>query len=85
MNPTDIPSRPAAPPRLSQRLEVIVVGAGVIGLTIALRLVDEGRRVVLIDPETDWRVDPRSFGASSQAAFAAFLPPAASPSPGSTE
>ena len=42
---------PAAPPRLSQRLDVIVAGAGVIGLTIALRLADEGRRVVLIDPE----------------------------------
>lgn len=29
--------------------------------------------VVLIDPETGWRVDPRSFGAGAQAAFAAFL------------
>lgn len=29
--------------------------------------------VVLIDPETDWRVDPRSFGAGAQAAFAALL------------
>ena len=29
--------------------------------------------VVLIDPETGWRVDPRSYGESSQAAFAAFL------------
>ena len=43
--------KPAAPPRPSQGVEVIVVGAGVIGLTIALRLADAGRRVVLIDPE----------------------------------
>lgn len=34
--------------------------------------------VVVIDPETDWRVDPRSFGPSSQAAFEAFLPPSGS-------
>ena len=32
--------------------------------------------VVLIDPETGWRVDPRSFGQDSQAVFAAFLPAA---------
>ncbi len=37
------------PPK--QTTSVIVIGAGVIGLTIALRLADEGRRVVLIDPE----------------------------------
>lgn len=35
---------------------------------------DNGR-VVLIDPETGWRVDPFYFGPSSEAAFAAFLPP----------
>lgn len=35
----------------------------------------EGGHLVLIDPETGWRVDPRSFGLSSEAAFAAFLPP----------
>ena len=41
-----------APMRAATGTEVIVVGAGVIGLTIALRLADDGRRVVLIDPET---------------------------------
>ena len=35
----------------------------------------EDGHVVLIDPETGWRVDPHSFGQSSEAAFAAFLPP----------
>ena len=43
-------AKPAAPPHRPQGLEVAVVGAGVIGLTIALQLADEGRRVVLIDP-----------------------------------
>ena len=33
-----------------ERTEIAVVGAGVIGLTVALRLLDEGREVVLIDP-----------------------------------
>ncbi len=34
----------------------------------------EDGRITLIDPETDWRIDPRSFGDVSQAAFARFLP-----------
>jgi D-hydroxyproline dehydrogenase len=51
MSVEDAAARPAAPPRMLQRLDVIVAGGGVIGLTIALRLADEGRRVVLIDPE----------------------------------
>lgn len=33
----------------------------------------EDGRIVLIDPETDWRVDPRSFGDVSQAVFARFV------------
>ena len=33
------------------RAEVAVIGAGVIGLTVALRLASEGREVVLLDPE----------------------------------
>lgn len=33
-----------------ERTEIAVVGAGVIGLTIALELVDQGREVVLVDP-----------------------------------
>jgi putative photosynthetic complex assembly protein len=33
----------------------------------------EDGHVVLIDPETGWRVDPRSFGAEAQAVFAAYL------------
>ena len=45
------PPKPTAPPRPAKGVDVIVAGAGVIGLTIALRLADEGRRVVLIDPE----------------------------------
>ena len=30
-------------------------------------------RLILIDPVTDWRVDPRSFGPDSQEAFRRFL------------
>ena len=44
-------TRPPVPLRPSHGTEVIVIGAGVIGLTIALTLADEGRRVVIIDPE----------------------------------
>lgn len=33
----------------------------------------EDGHVVLIDPETGWRVDPRSFGREAQAVFAAYL------------
>ncbi len=32
------------------RCEIAVIGAGVIGLTIALHLAAEGREVVLLDP-----------------------------------
>jgi glycine/D-amino acid oxidase-like deaminating enzyme len=32
------------------RCEIAVIGAGVIGMTIALRLAEEGREVVLLDP-----------------------------------
>lgn len=38
--------------------EIAVIGAGVIGLTIALELVDQGREVVLVDP------GPPGMGAS---------------------
>ncbi|MGQ0563772.1 MAG: NAD(P)/FAD-dependent oxidoreductase [Gemmobacter sp.] len=51
MSPQSPAPKPASSRRPSQGVEVIVAGAGVIGLTIALRLADEGRRVVLIDPE----------------------------------
>lgn len=34
----------------------------------------EDGHVVVIDPETGWRVDPFSFGRDSERAFAAFLP-----------
>jgi D-amino-acid dehydrogenase len=33
------------------RSDILVIGAGVIGLTCALRLADEGRAVTLVDPE----------------------------------
>jgi len=33
-----------------ERVEIAVIGAGVVGLSIALRLASEGREVVLIDP-----------------------------------
>lgn len=33
-----------------ERTEIAVIGAGVVGLTIALELVDQGREVVLVDP-----------------------------------
>ena len=38
--------------------EIAVIGAGVVGLTIALELVDQGREVVLVDP------GPPGMGAS---------------------
>ncbi|TIV59619.1 MAG: FAD-dependent oxidoreductase, partial [Mesorhizobium sp.] len=34
----------------SDRIEIAVVGAGVVGLATALRLAAEGREVMLIDP-----------------------------------
>ncbi len=40
------------------RADILVIGAGVIGLTAALRLADEGRNVMLVDP------DPPGAGAS---------------------
>ena len=33
----------------------------------------EDGHVVVIDPETGWRVDPKSFGPQSEAVFAAYL------------
>lgn len=33
----------------------------------------EDGRLILVDPQTDWRVDPRSFGPDSQEAFRRFL------------
>lgn len=36
---------------MAERTEIAIIGAGVIGLTIALRLAQEGREVALIDPE----------------------------------
>ena len=41
-----------------ERTEIAVIGAGVIGLTIALELIDQGREVVLVDP------GPPGMGAS---------------------
>ena len=41
-----------------ERTEIAVIGAGVVGLTIALELVDQGREVVLVDP------GPPGMGAS---------------------
>jgi len=35
---------------LRETTEIAVIGAGVVGLTIALELVDQGREVVLVDP-----------------------------------
>ncbi len=37
---------------IRERTDVAVIGAGVVGLTIALELVDAGRDVVLVDPGT---------------------------------
>ena len=34
-------------------VEIAIVGAGVIGLAIALQLLDDGHQVLLIDPETN--------------------------------
>ena len=39
-----------------------------------VRLIEfEDGRLILVDPETGWRVDPRSFGPDSQEAFRRFL------------
>ena len=35
---------------LRETTEIAVIGAGVVGLTIALELIDQGREVVLVDP-----------------------------------
>jgi D-hydroxyproline dehydrogenase len=43
---------------LRETTEIAVIGAGVIGLTIALKLIDQGHEVVLVDP------GPPSMGAS---------------------
>lgn len=41
-------------------------------LPVRVIALDDGR-IVVIDPETGWRVDPRSFGPDSQGVFARFL------------
>lgn len=41
-----------------EQTEIAVIGAGVVGLTIALELIDQGREVVLVDP------NPPGMGAS---------------------
>jgi putative photosynthetic complex assembly protein len=33
----------------------------------------EDGRIIVVDPETGWRVDPRSFGPDSQGVFARFV------------
>nr|HMS95202.1 FAD-dependent oxidoreductase [Tabrizicola sp.] len=43
---------------LRETTEIAVIGAGVIGLTVALELVDQGRDVTLVDP------GPPGMGAS---------------------
>ena len=43
---------------LRETTEIAVIGAGVVGLTIALELIDQGREVVLVDP------GPPGMGAS---------------------
>ena len=60
-------TRPPVPLRPSHGTEVIVIGAGVIGLTIALTLADEGRRVVIIDPEMPVGIDaPTDEGSTNE-------------------
>lgn len=45
------------PDGLPERADVVVLGAGCAGLSLAVRLVGSGRRVVLVDPRTAWERD----------------------------
>ncbi|GJE28076.1 glycine oxidase ThiO [Methylobacterium organophilum] len=64
--------RPAA---LPERADVVVVGGGIIGLSIAWRLAEGGRSVVVIERE--------SVGAGASLAATGMLAPAAEHEPGS--
>jgi threonine dehydrogenase-like Zn-dependent dehydrogenase len=44
---------------------VVVVGAGLVGLTVAAMLADEGARVVMVDADAVRRSRAREFGAAS--------------------
>ncbi len=51
--------------------DIAVIGAGVIGLTIALELIDQGREVVLVDPG-----QPGMGPATAMQAPSRLMPPA---------
>ena len=55
-----------------KRTDITVLGGGVIGLSIALRLLNAGREVVLIDPEEPGT--GTSFGNAGTIAEYAVLP-----------
>ena len=55
-----------------KRTDITVLGGGVIGLSIALRLLNAGREVVLIDPEEPGT--GTSFGNAGTVAEYAVLP-----------
>ena len=62
MSKSEMPGKPSSRHREARPgaldVEIAVIGAGVVGLTIALRLADEGRDVILLDP------NPPGSGAS---------------------
>lgn len=70
-----LPSEPVLVSRLPERSDVVVVGAGLIGLSIAWRLAQAGRSVAVIERET--------IGAGASLAATGMLAPAAEHEPGS--
>ena len=62
-----------APSQPNFDADVIIVGAGMAGMTLALALVSGGLRPLLIDPQTfDAQLAPEFFGRSSAIAYSSF-------------
>lgn len=70
-----LPSEPALVSRLPERSDVVVVGAGLIGLSVAWRLAQAGRSVAVVERET--------IGAGASLAATGMLAPTAEHEPGS--
>lgn len=46
----------------SRREDILVIGAGIIGLSIALSLEDAGYKVTVVDSNQDWKASPAAAG-----------------------